>query len=209
MNKAAFQDEVEVKLSAKNENDISILVMIDVDNFKQVNDKLGHSHGDQVIIRTGEILKKVFNADTIIGRLGGDEFASYSEVKISDNETDEKEYRESREGMIAIAREQLVKLRTEFDREFKEEKSKCSISLSTGVYITDKYSGAKENLKLIYDKADKALYNSKRTGRLKTLNKKSISYYNNELDRYRSFHSNLYGDQRKNAERKRRECKKL
>ncbi len=167
MNKAAFQDEVEVKLSAKNENDISILVMIDVDNFKQVNDKLGHSHGDQVIIRTGEILKKVFNADTIIGRLGGDEFASYSEVKISDNETDEKEYRESREGMIAIAREQLVKLRTEFDREFKEEKSKCSISLSTGVYITDKYSGAKENFKLIYDKADKALYNSKRTGKSK------------------------------------------
>ena len=164
-NKASFQDAVDSRLGVVGENDISILVMIDVDNFKQINDKLGHAHGDQVIIRTGKLLKKMYDADYIIGRLGGDEFASFSVCVLSDSDMDETKYNEYRDGIIATVSQQLESLQEEFNKEFEEEKSTCNISLSAGVYVSEKSTGEKEKFKIIYEKADSALYESKNAGK--------------------------------------------
>ena len=79
MNKATFQESVENKLSSIVDNRVLVYVMLDVDNFKQINDKLGHSYGDQVIIRVGKLLRHLYDKETIIGRLGGDEFALFTE----------------------------------------------------------------------------------------------------------------------------------
>ena len=49
-------------------------IMLDLDNFKAINDTLGHSAGDKAIKDIAEVLVDIFGQDTIIGRFGGDEF---------------------------------------------------------------------------------------------------------------------------------------
>jgi len=51
-----------------------MLLFIDLDNLKEVNDEFGHPVGDQALIQTTEILKKTFRESDIIARIGGDEF---------------------------------------------------------------------------------------------------------------------------------------
>ena len=51
-----------------------ILMMIDLDSFKLVNDIYGHEKGDQILIKFAEILKSIMRSTDIIGRVGGDEF---------------------------------------------------------------------------------------------------------------------------------------
>jgi len=57
----------------------SALLMLDIDNFKAINDTYGHSVGDQAIIMTAQLLQRVFSAGDIVGRYGGDEFLVYME----------------------------------------------------------------------------------------------------------------------------------
>lgn len=165
LNKDTFQGAVENRLNEKGTNDISIIIMLDVDNFKQINDKLGHAHGDQVIIRTGKMIRRVYEDDAIIGRLGGDEFAIYSECSISEDNLNQDVYRKNREELLSVVTEQLDDLKKEFEKEFKEEKKSCDISISAGVYLSNKFDDAEENFKLIYENADQALYVSKREGK--------------------------------------------
>jgi diguanylate cyclase (GGDEF)-like protein len=49
--------------------------MLDLDNFKQVNDTLGHGAGDHMIVSVAAVLRARMRADDVVARLGGDEFA--------------------------------------------------------------------------------------------------------------------------------------
>lgn len=64
----------EIKRSLRHNANLSLL-MLDLDNFKDYNDKYGHNVGDLVLKHVGYILKKFINADTFIFRYGGEEFA--------------------------------------------------------------------------------------------------------------------------------------
>ena len=55
----------------------AVLLVIDLDNFKSINDKFGHPCGDHVLMECAFILKNTFNSDSEIGRIGGDEFIAF------------------------------------------------------------------------------------------------------------------------------------
>jgi diguanylate cyclase (GGDEF)-like protein len=75
-NRRSFMSEAGRELARALRRDISLAAaMIDLDRFKEVNDKLGHGSGDIVLRRFGAILAEEARADDVYGRVGGDEFA--------------------------------------------------------------------------------------------------------------------------------------
>lgn len=151
MNKATFQESVEGRLAESVDNRVMVYVMLDVDNFKQINDKLGHAYGDQVIIRMGKLLRRLYDRETMIGRLGGDEFALFTDCIDVDKEE-----------VVNAAKEQMEQVLSDFLEEFEKEREQCGVSLSAGVYVTeDREAGFKE----LYERADAALYVSKQSGK--------------------------------------------
>ena len=77
LNRATVERCIRERLQAMAPQETCALFIIDLDDFKQVNDTLGHQAGDQAIRRTGQILSSIFRASDIVGRLGGDEFVAF------------------------------------------------------------------------------------------------------------------------------------
>uniref|UniRef100_A0A7C4THA6 Diguanylate cyclase n=1 Tax=candidate division WOR-3 bacterium TaxID=2052148 RepID=A0A7C4THA6_UNCW3 len=69
--------EHQIQISNKAKKNM-LLLFIDVDNLKKINDKYGHPLGDQALVKTAEILKKTFRESDIIARIGGDEFVVFT-----------------------------------------------------------------------------------------------------------------------------------
>lgn len=149
-NKQSFNNEVCKHISGSPLEIPRTFIMIDVDNFKQINDNFGHAYGDDVIVRMGKLLSGMFGSGYVIGRVGGDEFAIY---------TDHEDMTEAEETDAIVS--QINKLFSEFDVKFSEEKEKVNMSLSIGIAVL---SGERrfENL---YKAADEALYVSKNSGK--------------------------------------------
>jgi diguanylate cyclase (GGDEF)-like protein len=75
-NRRGFCSISEQQLKIANRENRGLLLLIaDLDNLKKINDTLGHTEGDLVLVQTATILKKNSRESDIIGRLGGDEFA--------------------------------------------------------------------------------------------------------------------------------------
>ncbi len=62
------------KILAEESKSVHVLFMVDVDNFKSLNDTMGHQAGDQFLISLAAELKKCFRETDVVGRIGGDEF---------------------------------------------------------------------------------------------------------------------------------------
>lgn len=77
LNRAATEHYIKDRLQKMEQTDTCALLIVDLDDFKQVNDILGHPAGDQLIRQTAGILSKIFCANDIVGRLGGDEFVVF------------------------------------------------------------------------------------------------------------------------------------
>jgi len=78
-NRKLFEQEVEsfIKSSHYNNKKFAIL-FLDLDNFKWVNDSLGHRFGDKVLVKMGKKLHTIISKDSLVARLGGDEFVILS-----------------------------------------------------------------------------------------------------------------------------------
>lgn len=61
-------------MAASDYNRKGVMILLDVDNFKRINDQFGHLEGDKALKRVTTLLQNVFRSDDLIGRLGGDEF---------------------------------------------------------------------------------------------------------------------------------------
>ncbi len=78
-NRRRFDESIENEMMhlarSKNKEHLSI-VLVDLDNFKQINDTMGHSSGDKILIGAGNVLKSAFSRNIdVVCRYGGDEFA--------------------------------------------------------------------------------------------------------------------------------------
>lgn len=143
-NRETFQEYVQSYL--KERPGQGILIIIDMDNFKLINDQLGHPVGDQVLCEFATVLEKFFNRNMdIVSRLGGDEFAVFVGRDISPTEAD---------GML---RRFMTVFHQNFDDKYPDQKLGASIGAS-GVALSDTYE-------LLYNNADKALYEAKWNGK--------------------------------------------
>jgi diguanylate cyclase (GGDEF)-like protein len=79
-NKLAFLDYVNaVLVSSPSEGKIHAVYFVDLDNFKTVNDTLGHEYGDALLVKTAQLLSNIIGANGMLARAGGDEFLLFKE----------------------------------------------------------------------------------------------------------------------------------
>jgi diguanylate cyclase (GGDEF)-like protein len=79
-NRALILDRVDQMIArARRDNTEVALLFLDLDNFKDINDTLGHSAGDQLLIEVGNRLTRTLRGGDTVGRLGGDEFVVLAE----------------------------------------------------------------------------------------------------------------------------------
>lgn len=76
-NRRMFQEEVEKFMESTDKPSCGALILFDIDDFKQINDRYGHPQGDAALLRMTEVLQSTFRQRDIIGRLGGDEFLAF------------------------------------------------------------------------------------------------------------------------------------
>lgn len=81
MNKGWFQKMLQKQPDPEQ---LAVAILIDLDNFKAVNDAFGHAAGDQFLMNVGEILKGVFRKEDHAARIGGDEFGAFFMVHTND-----------------------------------------------------------------------------------------------------------------------------
>lgn len=145
LNKASSQTEI----GAMCRDTRGVLMMIDLDSFKLVNDIYGHSMGDKVLIRFAEIIRAVIRANDVAGRMGGDEFIAFCQ-----NVMDEKIIAEK----TRYINEELLKSA----REFMGEDMNIPLGASVGAVLAPEEG---TDFLTLYKKADKALYNVKQNGK--------------------------------------------
>ena len=133
------------KTLTEHENGLHALMVIDIDNFKSVNDVYGHTMGDHVISVIAGVISSQFRSTDYVGRMGGDEFA----VLMGDIPSKE---------IALIKAENLVNL-----VKYKENLSiPENISISVGIAFSDPEDHCYYDLAA---KADQALYVSKKSGK--------------------------------------------
>lgn len=120
------------------------LFLLDIDNFKKVNDSYGHQAGDRVLIALANILKVHTRRQDTVSRMGGDEFLVYLAGCVT----------------RSVVEERARNIIEAFDREGKDYPV-AGISISIGLSMREK----EESFQELYLQADRALYEAKRTGK--------------------------------------------
>ena len=124
----------------------AILLFFDLDNFKSVNDQMGHLAGDEILINVADSIKHIFRSDDIVARFGGDEFIIF--VKDSDEKI--------ASGKIQSLREEITRIKQEYHAE------NTGLSACIGVSI---YPGDAQDVEQLVAKADEAMYYVKQNGK--------------------------------------------
>jgi two-component system cell cycle response regulator len=139
--------DLEIKRALRQETPVALL-MIDVDDFKQYNDKLGHLAGDEILRELGKFFKTNIREIDLAARYGGEEFA----VVLSNV---------GKKGAVKTAeRIRQAILGHSFVRETSCSVKKLSVSIGVAVY-----PGDADDARGLTEKADRALYTAKREGK--------------------------------------------
>jgi diguanylate cyclase (GGDEF)-like protein len=145
-NRLNFRDEIERLLAVPHHADqLSALLFVDLDQFKQVNDTLGHPCGDQLLCAVADRLREMLRPEDFVARFGGDEFVVFQQnIK-------------SNEDAAGLARRIVEHL----SERYKIDNHLVEIGASVGIAMTSPGVSADTLLK----NADMALYRAKADGR--------------------------------------------
>ena len=123
-----------------------VLLIIDLDDFKQVNDRYGHLFGDAVLVQAARAIKKLFRNKDIVGRIGGEEF-----LVLMKDVTD-----------AAIVNQRCSQINEAFHEIMKEQLQDRKLSCSIGVAFAPEHGTTYFEL---FCDADQALYQAKDLGK--------------------------------------------
>ncbi len=118
------------------------LVMVDIDHFKQVNDRFGHPYGDEVLVLLAQLMKKAFRDQDMIFRFGGEEFVLIIACPSS-----------------ADCRTTLERFRLQVEQYAFPQIDTLTVSIGVTQMLRETFAGT------LLDYADQALYYGKRNGR--------------------------------------------
>ena len=157
-NRAAFLQVLQrmVRLASQKDAKFSVLY-IDLDDFKKVNDSLGHTCGDRFLVEVSKRLKSACRNEDYLARVGGDEFVIVSGVFADPNIPS------------LIAQRIIDNMAPPIVIDHKELYSTPSMGIAV-------YPEAGDNAELLLKNADTAMYEAKRGG------KNNFAYYTRELD---------------------------
>lgn len=146
LNKIATEKRIQEYIDGEGSESSGMLFVLDIDNFKKINDTMGHAFGDQVLSTLGIRLRNQFRVSDIIGRIGGDEFIVYLK-NINDED----------------ARQREANRVIEFFKDFRAgDYVKYSATASIGVSLYPQDGSSFEEL---YKAADKGVYLAKQRGK--------------------------------------------
>jgi diguanylate cyclase (GGDEF)-like protein len=146
-NRALFYDRLTMAMArCRRSNNLMALLYVDIDNFKAINDNLGHAAGDELLRSFAQRLSQCVRASDTVARLGGDEF-----TVILENLS-------SRETALSVVDKLMTATRRPFGIGGNDVQARASIGIA---YFTDKEIKADALIK----QADSALYRAKERGR--------------------------------------------
>jgi diguanylate cyclase (GGDEF)-like protein/PAS domain S-box-containing protein len=148
-NRRAFLEELPRHLDRLDrEDECGTLMFVDLDNFKPVNDQLGHDVGDQVLGLAAHMLRNLVRPTDLVARFGGDEFAVW--MNGADHMT---------------AAERAEHLRVHAPSTLAEIAPGLELPLSMSIGIASRPAGSNESIESVLRRADMAMYAVKRGGR--------------------------------------------
>lgn len=135
----------QIDSSLKNENEGTFFIM-DMDNFKEVNDTYGHGRGDSVLVRFAKALMNICGPDDIVARIGGDEFILYTPGHMT----------------TANIKNKAAKIVRFVEKQIATPDLMVRVTVSMGIAIAPQNGNDFETL---YNNGDKALYSVKSEGK--------------------------------------------
>ena len=146
LNKQTCKREIETYLNSLPDGAYCAMILIDLDNFKKVNDRYGHLYGDQVLLKAAQSIKTIFRERDIVARFGGDEFMVL--MKGVSNEE--------------LVRDRCQKMLESFHTLLENDEIRQTTSFSIGVSLSPQHATSYESL---FECADKAMYEAKKLGK--------------------------------------------
>ena len=161
-NRRGFRQHLKGLCRGDDGEDIALNILhIDLDNFKNINDRYGHAIGDEVLIKAAEIIKSILRPEDFVARTGGDEFV----VVLSDDL--------GLDGSELVAERIVARLSEPFSVDGYTCQIGASVGLNAGTILD------LDNLDQLIIDADRALYEAKNSGRgqLRTFDHRMRSRY--------------------------------
>lgn len=154
-NKVTAEEKIQEVLSSSEQDSVHAVIIVDIDNFKAVNDTFGHMAGDQILTDAAQKISAIFRSDDIVGRIGGDEFI----ILVKNVGGAKALVEEKAEAICRILRQCSV------------GKMTATGSVGVSFYPTDGRS-----FDALYQAADIALYETKKRGR------DGFTFYSADMD---------------------------
>lgn len=146
MNRRQFEELVKYRMEKRSNDRDFTLIVLDMDDFKSINDNFGHHAGDRALQEAANLITRSIGVNDKAGRMGGDEF-----VVLLDSGSDE------------IIGSVVSRLRKNFDHWNKESDEPYKLAISLGWAVYD--SGKHHDYSALFRQADIMMYSDKRSAR--------------------------------------------